>query len=298
MELLVGGSQGCDASIRISGRGTVREAFDNRNLAVEAFETVNRAKAVLEANCLDVVSLLSGSPFPNPHLRLPAGSLPQPCSFGTGALAVAATAHFPVNIPTGPHFIRHPLKELLGDSGKYLPHLRPSLKPYQPPACILFIGACLHHQTSSSCFCHRPSVESHLEALGASSSPSFAPASSRRPLAVLSTTAAALPPVVVRSPCSPPPPLLCLQPSSWYFEEVEVVEAGDLIYVLVVVLVGLVPYYAMDPDTPISSAFSSHGMQWTVYVITAGAITALCATLLGSILPQASSSQLEQIVNQ
>ncbi|KAF3775621.1 hypothetical protein EJ110_NYTH49995 [Nymphaea thermarum] len=28
-------------------------------------------------------------------------------------------------------------------------------------------------------------------------------------------------PAVVRSPCSPPPPLLCLQPSSWYFEEVE-----------------------------------------------------------------------------
>ncbi|XP_031498543.1 uncharacterized protein LOC116263093 [Nymphaea colorata] len=46
------------------------------------------------------------------------------------------------------------------------------------------------------------------------------PASSHRPLAVLSTTAAALPPVVVRSPCSPPQPLLCLQPL-WYFEEVE-----------------------------------------------------------------------------
>ncbi|XP_031493232.2 cationic amino acid transporter 2, vacuolar-like [Nymphaea colorata] len=72
-----------------------------------------------------------------------------------------------------------------------------------------------------------------------------------------------------------------------------------VLYMLVsVVIVGLVPYYAMDPDTPISSAFSSHGMQWTVYIITAGAITALCATLLGSLLPQASSSQLEQIVNQ
>jgi amino acid transporter len=35
------------------------------------------------------------------------------------------------------------------------------------------------------------------------------------------------------------------------------------LYMLVsVVIVGLVPYYAMDPDTPISSAFSVHGMQW------------------------------------
>ncbi|CAN6439887.1 unnamed protein product [Victoria cruziana] len=60
-----------------------------------------------------------------------------------------------------------------------------------------------------------------------------------------------------------------------------------VLYMLVsVVIVGLVPYYAMDPDTPISSAFSSHGMQWAVYIITAGAITALCATLLGSMLPQ------------
>lgn len=35
------------------------------------------------------------------------------------------------------------------------------------------------------------------------------------------------------------------------------------IYMLVsVVVVGLVPYYAIDPDTPISSAFAAHGMQW------------------------------------
>ncbi|CAN6439888.1 unnamed protein product [Victoria cruziana] len=71
-----------------------------------------------------------------------------------------------------------------------------------------------------------------------------------------------------------------------------------VLYMLVsVVIVGLVPYYAMDPDTPISSAFSSHGMQWAVYIITAGAITALCATLLGSMLPQVSSLQLGQIVD-
>lgn len=27
------------------------------------------------------------------------------------------------------------------------------------------------------------------------------------------------------------------------------------------VFIGLVPYYAMDPDIPISSAFSSHGLH-------------------------------------
>ncbi|KAK9986846.1 hypothetical protein SO802_031797 [Lithocarpus litseifolius] len=59
------------------------------------------------------------------------------------------------------------------------------------------------------------------------------------------------------------------------------------LYMMVsVVVVGLVPYYAMDPDTPISSAFASHGMQWAAYIITVGAITALCSTLLGAILPQ------------
>ncbi|XP_031271467.1 cationic amino acid transporter 2, vacuolar-like [Pistacia vera] len=52
------------------------------------------------------------------------------------------------------------------------------------------------------------------------------------------------------------------------------------------VIVGLVPYYAMDPDTPISSAFANHGMQWAAYIITIGAVTALCSTLMGSILPQ------------
>ncbi|XP_042485576.1 cationic amino acid transporter 2, vacuolar-like isoform X1 [Macadamia integrifolia] len=60
-----------------------------------------------------------------------------------------------------------------------------------------------------------------------------------------------------------------------------------ILYMLVsVVIVGLVPYYGMDPDTPISSAFASHGMQWAVYIITAGAVTALCSNLMGSILPQ------------
>lgn len=59
------------------------------------------------------------------------------------------------------------------------------------------------------------------------------------------------------------------------------------LYMLVsVVIVGLVPYTELDPDTPISSAFASHGLQWAMYVITAGAITALFASLMGSFLPQ------------
>ncbi|XAR69499.1 hypothetical protein NMG60_11001107 [Bertholletia excelsa] len=59
------------------------------------------------------------------------------------------------------------------------------------------------------------------------------------------------------------------------------------LYMLVsIVIVGLVPYYSMDPDTPISSAFASHGLHWAAYIITAGATTALCATLMGSLLPQ------------
>jgi cationic amino acid transporter 1 len=53
-----------------------------------------------------------------------------------------------------------------------------------------------------------------------------------------------------------------------------------------IVIVGLVPYFAMDPDTPISSAFAKHGMQWAMYVVTSGAVLALCSTLMGSLLPQ------------
>jgi cationic amino acid transporter 1 len=52
------------------------------------------------------------------------------------------------------------------------------------------------------------------------------------------------------------------------------------------VIVGLVPYYDMDPDTPISSAFASHGVHWAAYIVTIGAFTALCSTLMGSLLPQ------------
>ncbi|KAF3441211.1 hypothetical protein FNV43_RR15124 [Rhamnella rubrinervis] len=60
-----------------------------------------------------------------------------------------------------------------------------------------------------------------------------------------------------------------------------------ILYMLVsIVILGLVPYYSLDPDTPISSAFASYGVQWAVYIITTGAVTALFASLLGSILPQ------------
>ncbi|KAL3344272.1 hypothetical protein AABB24_023618 [Solanum stoloniferum] len=60
-----------------------------------------------------------------------------------------------------------------------------------------------------------------------------------------------------------------------------------ILYMLVsAVIVGLVPYYALDPDTPISSAFAGYGMAWAVYIITAGAVTALCASLIGAIIPQ------------
>ncbi|OEL23502.1 Cationic amino acid transporter 2, vacuolar [Dichanthelium oligosanthes] len=59
------------------------------------------------------------------------------------------------------------------------------------------------------------------------------------------------------------------------------------LYMLVsIVIVGLVPYFAMDPDTPISSAFARHGMHWAMYLVTSGAVLALCSTLMGSLLPQ------------
>ncbi|KAK9169438.1 hypothetical protein Syun_001578 [Stephania yunnanensis] len=58
-------------------------------------------------------------------------------------------------------------------------------------------------------------------------------------------------------------------------------------YMLVsIVVVGLVPYYAMDPDTPISFAFGTYKMHWVMYIISVGAVMALCSTLLGSLLPQ------------
>ncbi|KAF8722908.1 hypothetical protein HU200_022045 [Digitaria exilis] len=60
-----------------------------------------------------------------------------------------------------------------------------------------------------------------------------------------------------------------------------------LLYMMVsVVVVGLVPYHAIDPDTPISSAFAQYGMHWAEYVVSSGAVLALVASLIGGILPQ------------
>lgn len=61
---------------------------------------------------------------------------------------------------------------------------------------------------------------------------------------------------------------------------------GGLYMLVSSVIVGIVPYYLMDPDTPISSAFSAHGLHWAMYIVTAGAVAALSSTLMGSILPQ------------
>ncbi|KAG7549717.1 Amino acid/polyamine transporter I [Arabidopsis thaliana x Arabidopsis arenosa] len=62
-----------------------------------------------------------------------------------------------------------------------------------------------------------------------------------------------------------------------------------LCMLLSVFIVGLVPYYSLNPDTPVSSAFGDSGMQWAAYILTTGAITALCASLLGSLLAQPRS---------
>uniref|UniRef100_A0A7I4D6P2 Cationic amino acid transporter C-terminal domain-containing protein n=1 Tax=Physcomitrium patens TaxID=3218 RepID=A0A7I4D6P2_PHYPA len=59
------------------------------------------------------------------------------------------------------------------------------------------------------------------------------------------------------------------------------------LYILVSgVIVGLVPYNLMDPDTPMSTAFAENGMPWATYVVAAGAVAALATTLMGSLLPQ------------
>ncbi|XP_021851267.2 cationic amino acid transporter 4, vacuolar isoform X1 [Spinacia oleracea] len=59
-----------------------------------------------------------------------------------------------------------------------------------------------------------------------------------------------------------------------------------LYMILSFVIVGLVPYYDLNKDTPISSAFSEYGVQWAALIITTGAIMALLAALMGSLLPQ------------
>lgn len=59
-----------------------------------------------------------------------------------------------------------------------------------------------------------------------------------------------------------------------------------LYMVLSFVIVGLVPYYDLDKDTPISSAFSEYGVEWAAFIVTTGAVMALIAALMGSLLPQ------------
>lgn len=57
------------------------------------------------------------------------------------------------------------------------------------------------------------------------------------------------------------------------------------------VLVGLVPYYEINADTPMSDAFGRFDLPWAKYLVTAGALLALCSTLLGSILPQVKKKE-------
>ncbi|GAV87800.1 AA_permease_2 domain-containing protein, partial [Cephalotus follicularis] len=68
-----------------------------------------------------------------------------------------------------------------------------------------------------------------------------------------------------------------------------------VLYMLVsAVIVVLVPFYALDPDTPISTTFSTSGCNGQPfltpsdckYILTTGAVTALCASMMGSILAQ------------
>lgn len=53
--------QGCDASILVASKGGRKElaekdAVENRELRVEGFETIRKAKAVVESKCPGVVS--------------------------------------------------------------------------------------------------------------------------------------------------------------------------------------------------------------------------------------------------
>lgn len=53
--------KGCDASVLISSKPgskvlSEKDADDNKELAVEAFDTINKAKALVESKCPGVVS--------------------------------------------------------------------------------------------------------------------------------------------------------------------------------------------------------------------------------------------------
>ncbi|XP_058789301.1 cationic amino acid transporter 3 isoform X2 [Phymastichus coffea] len=51
------------------------------------------------------------------------------------------------------------------------------------------------------------------------------------------------------------------------------------------VLTTVLPYYEQNPDAPFPHMFDKIGWTWARYVVTAGAICGLCASLLGSMFP-------------
>ncbi|XP_024516097.1 cationic amino acid transporter 2, vacuolar [Selaginella moellendorffii] len=61
---------------------------------------------------------------------------------------------------------------------------------------------------------------------------------------------------------------------------------GSIYIVVSAVMVGIVPYYEMDLDTPMSTAFMKNGLHWAMYAVAAGAVAALSTALLGALLPQ------------
>lgn len=61
---------------------------------------------------------------------------------------------------------------------------------------------------------------------------------------------------------------------------------GFLYMLVSAVIVGIVPYDEIDVNTPMSAAFSRYGVEWAMYVVSAGAVAALSSTLMGSLLPQ------------
>jgi len=52
------------------------------------------------------------------------------------------------------------------------------------------------------------------------------------------------------------------------------------------VVTGMVTYYNLNPDSPLSEAFSGVGLHWAAGIIAAGSVTTLTATTLASLLGQ------------
>ena len=62
---------------------------------------------------------------------------------------------------------------------------------------------------------------------------------------------------------------------------------STVLYVCVsVVLVGMVPYTAIDRDAPLSSAFASHNLPWAQVIVSLGALAGLSSVLLVNLLGQ------------